>query len=332
MPSDNRLVTDLPRDQRPNINKPRWDQATFTGRLKHFFTTACPINLFVREKTLDEAKEIVDSYRAGRPPSGLTIEQLWKAKTLYDSAFHPETGQKMFLLGRMSCQVPCNMVITGVMLSFYKTNFAIISTHWVNQSFNAIVNYTNRAGENAPTGQRLFFAYCCATGGALTAALGLNRYANAKKLHPLYARLVPFCAIALANAINIPVMRSKEFTEGISVEDAHGNKLGTSTRVAAYAIPMVVASRIFMAIPFMVLSPIMMERIVKKAWYQRRPWIAAPIQTLFAGFMLTFATPTGCALFPQKSQISVDRLEPDLRAKIQALPQAPKYVYYNKGL
>ena len=59
-------------------------------------------------------------FRSGKCPSHLTEEQIWHAKHLYDSAFHPDSGEKMNIFGRMSFQVPGGMAITGLLLQFYK--------------------------------------------------------------------------------------------------------------------------------------------------------------------------------------------------------------------
>ncbi|ROT80286.1 putative sideroflexin 1,2,3 [Penaeus vannamei] len=223
-----------------------------------------------------------------------------------------------------------NMTITGCMLTFYKTTPAVVFWQWINQSFNAVVNYTNRSGDSPISVKQLGTSYVMATTGALVTALGLNSLV--KSLPPLIGRLVPFTAVAAANCVNIPMMRMKEIQDGVTLLDNNGNKLGESKTAAKKGIAAVCVSRILMAAPGMVLPPILMNALEKRGTLRRMPWISAPLQVGLCGLCLTFATPACCALFPQKASIAVSSLEPEVQEKIRALPDAPDVVYYNKGL
>lgn len=314
---------------RINLDEPRYDQNTFIGRAKHFFITTNPLNLLATPHQLDEAKNVVEKYRKG-DDTGLSEDELWAAKHLYDSAYHPDTKEKMFILGRMSAQVPMNMSITGCMMTFYKTPKEVVFWQWFNQTFNAIVNYTNRSGDHPIPVSQLALSYVLATGGAVGTALTINSLV--KKFPPVVGRMVPFAAVAAANCINIPCMRSREVLHGVPIFDENGNKLGESKVAARSAITQVVFSRIMMATPGMMIPPFIMEYLNKKHFMQRMPYLNAPIQVLLVGFFLIFATPLCCALFPQKSSLGVSHLEKDIQEKIKSLPNPPEKVYFNKGL
>ncbi|MBN3321894.1 SFXN2 protein, partial [Atractosteus spatula] len=267
----------------------------------------------------------------GTVPPGTTVEQLHYAKKLYDSAFHPDTGDRMNLIGRMSFQVPGGMAITGFMLQFYRTVPAVVFWQWVNQSFNALVNYTNRNAASPITPKQIGVAYVTATNTAVITAVGLNLYT--KKASPLVARWVPFVAVAAANCVNIPMMRQQEILNGISVTDENGNKLGHSRKAAIKGIAQVVVSRVTMAAPGMIILPIVMQRIEKYKFMQRIAFLHAPLQVMMVGVFLTFMVPAACSLFPQRCSMAVSKLEPELRDSIHSqYGDSVRYVYFNKGL
>ena len=45
------------------LDKPRWEQNSFSGRAKHFFTVTDPRNLLHTAAQLDAAKKLVNEYR-----------------------------------------------------------------------------------------------------------------------------------------------------------------------------------------------------------------------------------------------------------------------------
>lgn len=59
-------------------------------------------------------------FRLGNEPKGTTKEQIIYAKKLYESAFHPDSGELQNVFGRMSFQMPGGMIITGAMLQWYR--------------------------------------------------------------------------------------------------------------------------------------------------------------------------------------------------------------------
>lgn len=319
---------------RIDLDKPRYDQSTFEGRAKYFFITTNPLNVLASDEQLDRAKKIVEDYRAGTEDKSLTEDEIWEAKQLYDSAFHPQTGEKLFILGRMSFQVPGNMLITGCMLTFYRSTPAVVFWQTVNQTFNAVVNYTNRNASAGVTNEQLGTAYVAATSASVATALLFNKVvASSPSLAAgIVGRLVPLMAVAAANCVNIPLMRQQELKSGIAIETEDGQYAGASSNAAMAAIQQVVPSRIGMAIPGMFIPPVLMSRLEKTATFIKNPWLKAPVTVALTGICLTFSTPLCCALFPQRAEIAFKDLEPSLQESVRAkFPNTDKF-FYNKGL
>lgn len=327
-------------ETRFDIDAPLWDQSKFIGRFKHFAAVTDPRLPFVSTKQLLSAKELINSYRAGNQPAGTTRSQLVRAKKLYESSFHPDTGDLMNIGGRMCFQVPGGIILIGAMLIWYRSTPAVVFWQWVNQSFNALVNYTNRNAKSSLTVKQIGVAYASATSAALVTAVGLKMaWAN----HPstLLQRLVPFIAVASANAVNIPLMRQNELISGVACTDEKGKPIATSHYAPMKGISQVVLSRIMIAAPGMIMTPVIMERFEKMQWFKlNRTKLNAPLQLLVTGLILIPSVPFGCSLFKQRSSIPFERLkwfdkQEYNRVKIEYSAKGeklPERLYFNKGL
>uniref|UniRef100_A0A158P822 Sideroflexin-3 n=1 Tax=Angiostrongylus cantonensis TaxID=6313 RepID=A0A158P822_ANGCA len=219
--------------------------------------------------------------------------------------------------------------LCGAMMIWYKSTSAVLFWQWANQSFNALVNYTNRNAKSD-----LLVAYSTAVGGALSIAIGLKQYFAKRKVSTLTQKMVPLVAVAAANAINIPLMRQNELKNGMNVTDKDGTVVGTSRLAAVKAISLVVLSRNVIVAPCMILTPIITEKLEKLAWFKRNMRrINIPIQLLLTFVIYGAMVPVGFMLKLNKYSIKLSTLKRfESQAYKRLLHVKGNFVYFNKGL
>ncbi|XP_065153177.1 sideroflexin-5a isoform X1 [Paramisgurnus dabryanus] len=252
------------------LGESRFNQGSFYGRLRHFLDVIDPRTLFVSESRLCECLKLLDQFKNGSLPSGVTNAQLWDAQKVKQAIIHPDTGEKIPMPFRMSGFVPFGTpVVVGLLLP-NQTLASTIFWQWLNQSHNACVNYCNR-NATKPTPMSTFFqGYLGAVSSAVTIAVGLNiLIKRAEHFSPttrlLVQRFIPFPAVASANVCNVLLMRHTELSEGISVLDDKGNVVGTSKLAARHALMETAVTRVVLPMPILLLPPLimaMLERIV----------------------------------------------------------------------
>uniref|UniRef100_A0AAX7STN7 Sidoreflexin n=1 Tax=Astatotilapia calliptera TaxID=8154 RepID=A0AAX7STN7_ASTCA len=285
--------------------KSRFDQNTFFGRFRHFLDVIDPSTLFVTEKRLRECVELLDHFKQGTLPLGVTNAQLWQAQKIKQ--------------------------VVGLLLP-NQTLASTVFWQWLNQSHNACVNYSNRNASKPAPASKFLLGYLGAVTSAVSIAVGLNvliqrasRFSPTTRL--LVQRFIPFPAVASANVCNVVLMRHSELSEGISVLDNNGNVVGTSRVAARHALLETALTRVVMPMPILVLPPLIMSALEKLPLLQRQKRLVLPVHSLVCLAAFSLALPLAISLFPQMSQISVDQLEPEI-----AMATDCKIVTYNKGL
>ncbi|XP_073775761.1 sideroflexin-5a isoform X14 [Danio rerio] len=99
------------------LGESRFDQGSFYGRLRHFLDVIDPRTLFVSGRRLNECMKLLDQFKNGTLPPGVTNGQLWKAQKIKQAIIHPDTGEKIPMPFRMSGFVPFGTpVVVGLLL------------------------------------------------------------------------------------------------------------------------------------------------------------------------------------------------------------------------
>jgi len=350
-----------------------YDMDTYWGRCQHFFWQQNPYNLWRIYNDEENIKRTIELYKRPGNEGGdvVTEEEYWTAKYAHDSAFHPVTGNKVNMLGRMSFQAPGNCILTGCMITFYKNPLAVVGLQIANQTFNSNVNFSNSSadvsvatlfkrkfdGDATVNESKLFDNWASATGIASGISLLLNKLAGQM---PKVQRFMPFVTVVLANCINLPVSRRTELvdahandwealsycwlptsnqqqrasinTAGIPLYDDGGNLVGLSPEMGRNSIQQVVLSRVCMAFPPMFILPPIIEQLKQPGRILSR----SPKSEIFISMALVFCllclvTPAACAGWPQMQRVPIDKLENDELTK-QLARQKIDYVNFDKGL
>ncbi|XP_030211664.1 sideroflexin-5a isoform X1 [Gadus morhua] len=313
--------------------KPRFDQNTFFGRFRHFLDVIDPRTLFVTEERLRESVDLLESFKHGRLPPGVTSAQLWQAHKIKQAIIHPDTGDKIPMPFRMSGFIPFGTpVVVGLLLP-NQTLFSTVFWQWLNQSHNACVNYSNRNASKPTDMSKFFQGYMGAVTSAVSIAVALRvAIQKADRFSPttrrMVQRFIPFPAVASANVCNVVLMRHSELSEGINVLDDKGNVVGTSKMAAKRALFETALTRVVLPMPILLLPPIVMAMLESRLPVLRsRPGLLLPVHSLVCLAAFSLALPLAISLFPQMSQIHASRLEPEI-----AMATRCEILTYNKGL
>jgi len=302
------------------------------GRYLHYLDVIDPRTLIAPKSKVESSLKLLEAYKSNNLPSNVTNKDLWEAQKLKQAIFHPDTGEKVFPPFRMSGYVPFGWITVTGMLLPNPSWPTLLFWQWMNQSHNAAVNYANRNATNPQP----FSVYAKAYGAAVTAAISISatltyfirRSGNlspTKKL--IIQRFVPLPATSLASTLNVLCMRAPEMETGIDVFDQQGTKVGTSKVAAKQAIIDTALTRAFLPIPLLLAPPCIMPFLEKLKFVQksavRHLLVNACVCTISFGLSL----PVALALFPQQSEISIEKLEDHIQKATSA-----KVVVYNKGL
>eukprot|EP01116_Phalansterium_solitarium_P004910 TRINITY_DN1611_c0_g2_i1.p1 TRINITY_DN1611_c0_g2~~TRINITY_DN1611_c0_g2_i1.p1 ORF type:complete len:332 (-),score=88.34 TRINITY_DN1611_c0_g2_i1:901-1896(-) len=321
-----------------DLERPRFDQSTFYGRLRHFMQITDPRVCLVNESKLQRSLSVLSEYRArGCPPiPAVEAKTLWDAKKVQDAILHPDTHKKILLPFRLSAFVPVNIMICAGMLTPHPTVKNIIFWQWINQTYNIALNHANRNASNDLSNSQIAKTYAAAVGVSCTVAVGLGQLARLPSLstavRATMQRLVPFTAVATAGICNVFMMRSNELTEGIVVKDVDGNQLGKSPAAGFTALSMVSLSRILTACPCLILPPLIVPRLLKMPFFASRPRMHGPVNLAVITAMLLTGLPIAVAIFPQNVSVPVEKLEPEFRGLTDQSGKPITEVWYNRGL
>jgi sideroflexin-5 len=296
------------------------------------------------DKEAQWAKVKMEDYRKNAAIKGgmeLTekeFEEVMKADKIYKAVFHPDTKEKVPYPFRMCSFVPVNLPIVFGMVCTKSTIVNVIFWQWINQTYNACWNYSNRNASSPFTKKELGIAY----GGAVSSSIGValfGRWMGQKfgitsgsisKMRFVNG-LVALFALSTAGFLNLYLIRYNEMIKGIKAT-YKGKEYGVSKIAAKRAVITSGLTRSALPVPLLMITPICWKliEVMKIAPKGKVGIIGADM--FFLIIALTLSLPLAVSLFSQDMIIEKDKLEPEFRNLKDTEGKPITHFVINKGL
>ena len=326
------------------IDEVRKQQQTYMGRLKYFFSVINPLQAFLTDKDAQWAKgKMEEYYKSHKLHGGMELtpegfKELMKADKIYKAIYHPDTKEKVPFTFRMCAFVPVNIPIVFGLVCTQPTLFNVIFWQWINQTYNACWNYSNRNATSTFTNKELAIAYTGAVSSSISIAL-VGRWMSKKfgsstgsiSKQRFVNGLVSLFALSTAGFLNLYLIRYNEMRKGIKVTHK-GKEYGTSKEAAKKAVITSGLTRSVLPVPLLMMVPACWKiaELMRLAPKGKVGIIA--VDMLFLVISLTVSLPMSISIFSQDLSVPKDQLEPEFRNLKDDEGKPITHFTINKGL
>jgi tricarboxylate carrier len=286
----------------------------------------------------------MEEYKRKQLPNGSVylseqeIKEVLEANKIYNRVYHPDTKEKVLAPFRMSWFVPVNLPIVFGMLCVPQTLLNVVFFQWINQTYNAAWNYSNRNATCSFSNKELAMSYGAAASSSIGVAL-IGREL-AKRFGTSAGRIskqrfvngaVAMCALSCAGFLNLYLIRYNEMRKGIQVS-YKGKDFGLSKKAAKIAVVKSASTRAVLPIPMMIIVPGLWRLLeaMKLAPKGKLGIIAADM--IIVALQLTISLPLALSLFTQEVDVPKEKLEPEFHNLKDAEGKPISTFTINKGL
>jgi len=312
------------------MDSPKFDQSTFYGRLMGMYEYIDPRTLLLSSADIKKSQGMLEEFKkTGKKPASVSEEEMWEHRKNVEVSIHPVTGEELLKIGRMSAFVPMNVPLCALML-MAESPGQVVFTQWLNQTYNMVNNYVNRAGATVEW-SALLQSYGLAVTASCSIAMGAKKIIGAIPALQAFGPFVPYLAVISAGSANVSFTRMEEWNgKGVSIVDADANDLGLSLKAGQLGVLQTVLSRsCFLPIAPMVM-PVLAMKILAPV-LTAKP-VAMMAELVLITVCISGMLPVALSILPQKMEIPVSGLEPQYQNLKDKNGNPITSVFANKGL